>query len=54
MIAHWIEIGGTPLALCWELQHWVLRLYAVLDATIDHQGACTICMTLSQIKFPYS
>ena len=48
MIAHWIEIGGSPLAPNWELRHRVLGSYAVQDSPIDHQGACTVCMPLSQ------
>ena len=54
MTAHWIEIGVTPLAPCWELRHRVLGSYAVQDATIDHQAACTLCMPLSQTEFPLS
>ena len=50
MTAHWIEIGGSPLAPSWELWHWVLGLYAVQDSPIDHQGACINCMPLSQTK----
>ena len=52
--AHWIEIGGTPLAPSLELHHRVLGSYAVQDATIDHQGGCTICTPLSQTKLPLS
>ena len=48
MTAHCIEIGGTPLAPYWELWHRVLGPYAVPNATIDRQGACTIYMPLSQ------
>ena len=50
MTAHWIEIGGSPLAPTWELRHRVLGSYVVQDSPIDHQGACTICMPLSQTK----
>ena len=52
MTAHWIEIEGTPLTPSWELRHRVLGSYIVQDATIDHQGACTVCMPPSQTKFP--
>ena len=38
MTAHWIEIGGSPLAPTWELRHRVLGSYAVQDSPIDHQG----------------
>ena len=48
--SHWIEIGGSPLAPRWELRHRVLGSYAVQDSQIDHQGACTVCMHLSQTK----
>ena len=54
MTAHWIEIGGSLLAPCWELRHWVLRMYAVEDSPIDHQGACTLCIPLSPAEFPLS
>ena len=54
MTAHWIEIGGSPLAPHWELRRQVLGAYAVEDSPIDHQGACTLCMTLSQAEFPLS
>ena len=52
MIGHWIEIGGSPLAPRWELRHRVLGAYAMEDLPIDHQGACTLCMPLSQAEFP--
>ena len=54
LTAHWIGIGGTPLAPCWELQHQMLGLYAVQDVTIDHQGACALCMPVSAAEFPLS
>ena len=54
MTTHWIEIGGSPLAPSWELRHRVLGSYAVQDATIDHQGACTVCMPPSRTKLTLS
>ena len=51
--AHWIEIGGSPLAPSWELRHRVLGSYAVQDSPIDHQGACTVCIRGGQ-TFPKS
>ena len=54
MTAHWIEIGGSPLAHRWELQHRVLGSYLMQDATVGHQSACTLCMPLSQAEFPLS
>ena len=50
MTAHWIEIGGSPLAPSWELRHRVLGSYAVQDLPIGHQGACIVCMPPSQTK----
>ena len=35
MTAHWIEIGGSPLVLHWELRHWVLGAYSVEDSPIE-------------------
>ena len=54
MTAHWIHIGGSPLAPTWELRHRVLGSYSVEDSPIDHQGAHTLCMPLSHAEFPLS
>ena len=54
MTAHWIHIGGSPLAPTWELRHRVLGSYSVEDSPIDHQGARTLCMPLSHAEFPLS
>ena len=54
MTAHWIHIGGSPLAPTWELRHRVLGSYSVEDSPIDHQGARTLSMPLSHAEFPLS
>ena len=54
MTAHWIHIGGSPLAPTWELRHRVLGSYSVEDSPIDHQGARTLYMPLSHAEFPLS
>ena len=52
MTPHWIEIGGSFFGPHWELRHRVLGAYVMEDSPIDHQGACTLCMPLSQAEFP--
>ena len=56
MTAHWIHIGGSPLAPTWELWHRMLGLYSVEDSPIDHQRCayslhasvtCQICPLLT-------